>query len=66
MDLRLAALIFSVPTHQYEIHPHLPWVLKRLEVEGAISVVTLSTPVAQLSRAEAMVMLRTASTSRLG
>jgi len=37
-DLQLAALIFSVPTHQYEVHPHLSVVLKQLEAAGVIEI----------------------------
>lgn len=66
VDLQLAALIFSVPTHQYEVHPHLPGVLQQLEAEGEIVFGTLSKPAAQSSGAEITVALRTANIFRLG
>jgi len=36
VDLELAALIFSIPGHKFEVHPHLHLTLNRLKEEGLI------------------------------
>jgi MinD-like ATPase involved in chromosome partitioning or flagellar assembly len=46
-DLQLATLIFSVPIHQYEVHPHLPSVLKQLEAAEAIEISKPRSPAAR-------------------
>lgn len=37
-DLNLKALIFSIPSHQFEIHPHLLTTLQQLALEGTIEI----------------------------
>ncbi|MBD1848984.1 hypothetical protein H6F87_02980 [Cyanobacteria bacterium FACHB-502] len=37
-DLQVAMLVFSIPAHEFQIHPHLKDVLNQLEVEGIIEI----------------------------
>lgn len=57
-DLQLGSLIFSVPTHQFEVHPQLPWVLKRLEAEGVVERYKPRSAGASATQREDMVQLR--------
>lgn len=57
-DLQLAALIFSVPIHQYEVHPHLSVLLKQLEAEGEIALSRQQEQVARTAQAEVKVRLQ--------
>jgi len=66
MDLRWATLIFSVPKHQYEVHPHLPWALKRLEVEGVIEISKPGSSMARAMQSQEMVQLRAVRYRSLG
>jgi hypothetical protein len=65
-DLQLAVLIFSVPTHQYEVHPHLPLMLKRLEAEGMLEISKPGSLVARATQSEGMVQLRAARHRHFG
>lgn len=57
-DLQLAVLVFSVPTHQFEVHPHLPFVLKRLEAEGVVERYKPRSTGASATQSKEMVQLR--------
>lgn len=57
-DLQLAVLVFSVPTHQYEVYPHLPWVLKRLQAEGVIEISQARSPLVKAAQTEVNVRLK--------
>lgn len=37
-DLKLKALVFSIPSHQFELHPHLPKTLNQLTLEKVIEI----------------------------
>ena len=38
VDLQLATLVFSMPAHEFQFHPHFKWVLKQLEAERVIEI----------------------------
>ncbi len=38
VDLQLATLVFSMPAHEFQFHPHLNRVLKQLEADRVIEV----------------------------
>lgn len=37
-DLQLSALVFSILTHQFEVHPQMRFMLKRLETERSVEI----------------------------
>jgi len=59
-DLQLAALIFSVPDHEFQIHPHLNAVLKQLELEQAIAIQCLEQTIPLEQTAKPIIFLRIA------
>jgi len=66
VDLQLAVLIFSVPTHRYEIHPQLPWLLQRLKAEGVIEITKARSAGASAAQGKGMVQLRAAGHCSFG
>lgn len=59
-DLQLATLIFSIPDHEFQVHPHLKAVLQHLESQGMIEVQKFKTFTRQGEKPE-RVMLRQAA-----
>lgn len=57
-DLQLSALIFSIPAHEFQFHPHLRSALKRLEAEGLIEHQKLCKPSLRGEKLETAVFLR--------
>lgn len=62
-DLKLSALIFSVPAHQFEVHPHLQSMLRHLEAEGTIQIRSLHRQTEERTETDAVVRLVRANLS---
>lgn len=43
-ELRLSTLIFAIPSHEFQFHPHLSATLEQLEAEGLVQLSRLSNP----------------------
>lgn len=66
IDLQLAALIFSIPAHEFQFHPQLRFVLKRLEAEDVVEVRPLDGATSPGRKPEMAIVLKTQSVARWG
>ncbi len=66
IDLQLAALIFSIPAHEFQFHPRLRFMLKRLEAEGLIEVRPLGKAARPGRKPEMAIVLKNRPFARLG
>jgi hypothetical protein len=57
VDLQLATLIFSVPAHEFQFHPHLQSLLKQLQIEGVIQIQERNKPTSRGLKPELAIML---------
>lgn len=60
VDLQLAALIFSIPAHEFQVHPHLHFTLQQLTEEGLIEIRHLKKPTARGYKTETTIALTSA------
>lgn len=58
VDLQLNTLIFSIPAHEFQVHPQLQSVLRQLEAEQLIAVQQLNRPGRLKGRRESVITLR--------
>ena len=56
-ELQLKSLIFSIPTHEFQVHPHLRQVLAQLEASGLIVLQRIGQPGQSKNKAETAIML---------
>ncbi|MBD1852975.1 hypothetical protein H6F87_23815 [Cyanobacteria bacterium FACHB-502] len=57
-DLQVVMLVFSIPAHEFQIHPYLKEVLKQLEGEGIIEIGAIEALSEQGSKTERAVLLK--------
>ncbi len=57
-DLQVAMLVFSIPAHEFQIHPYLKEVLKQLEREGIIEIGAIEPAGGQKRQTGRAVLLR--------
>jgi hypothetical protein len=61
VDLQLATLVFSMPAHEFQFHPHFNRVLKQLEAERVIEVQEFEQRNGCLVKTERAILLKTAN-----
>lgn len=66
VDLELAALIFSIPAHEFQVHPQLQFELKRLEAEGLITTQALKSSSEHRAKSDIAIVLTSNKTLQLG
>ncbi|HEY9624402.1 MAG TPA: hypothetical protein V6C78_28865 [Crinalium sp.] len=57
-DLKLNALVFSISTHQFEVHPQLPTVLHQMAAEGLIDIRPESTEAVGRHKPDVAIILK--------
>jgi len=57
-DLKLATLIFAIPSHEFQFHPHLKGVLEQLEAEQVIKIQEWVKPSLRRHQFEPIILLK--------
>lgn len=65
VDLQLSALVFAIADHEFQVHPHLPAVLKQLESEHVIEIREQEKPTLRGLKTEREIVLKVLKSSRL-
>lgn len=60
-DLQLATLVFSIPAHEFQVHPHLKVILKQLERQGIIEIQEFEKPTRYCEKPERAILLKVAN-----
>jgi hypothetical protein len=57
-DLQLSVLIFSIPAHEFQIHPHLKAMLQQLEAERVIEIYEQENPTLERRKTAREILLK--------